>query len=317
MAGTKGYEACTGCSLCLLVCPVWRATRDIRHTPHGRAKALQHGATVADLAVSIDACTLCGACEPACPENIALVALTAGLRTELARLDCGRVADISAMLERRSDRGTARWPVASVVVVAGRAFAGYADLLQRTVSQFGQDAAASEDDGADISLALESGIAIPDARRKAFLDGLRSAKRLVVGDGMLLRALREWLPQARIEPLGATLVAVLRDRLRPRDLYVIEPRGFHADQERLVKYYHAIGVERGLFMNLDLQRMAIGTTAGAWRPVASVSLVDPREQARWILEGHAVERVVVEDPQDIAVFATVADRPVLHLSQLG
>jgi ferredoxin len=44
-ASGKGYAACSGCSLCLLVCPVWRATRDIRLTPHGRAKALQHGAS--------------------------------------------------------------------------------------------------------------------------------------------------------------------------------------------------------------------------------------------------------------------------------
>ena len=39
------YAACSGCSLCLLVCPVWRRRRDdLRLTPHGRAKALQHGA---------------------------------------------------------------------------------------------------------------------------------------------------------------------------------------------------------------------------------------------------------------------------------
>ena len=83
---SRGYAACSGCSLCLLACPVWRSTRDIRYTPHGRAKALQHGATAMDLAASVDACTLCGACEPACPENIALVAMTTGLRAELAGL---------------------------------------------------------------------------------------------------------------------------------------------------------------------------------------------------------------------------------------
>jgi Fe-S oxidoreductase len=63
----NAYSACTGCSLCLLVCPVWRKSHDIRLTPHGRAKALQHGATIADITESIESCTLCGACEPACP----------------------------------------------------------------------------------------------------------------------------------------------------------------------------------------------------------------------------------------------------------
>ena len=27
------FAACSGCSLCLLVCPVWRRTRDLRFTP--------------------------------------------------------------------------------------------------------------------------------------------------------------------------------------------------------------------------------------------------------------------------------------------
>ena len=66
----RDFTACSGCSLCLLVCPVWRRKRDLRFTPHGRAKALQHGVPVAEIRDSIESCTLCGACEPACPENI-------------------------------------------------------------------------------------------------------------------------------------------------------------------------------------------------------------------------------------------------------
>ena len=76
----QGYAACSGCSLCLLVCPVWRHTHDLRLTPHGRAKALQHGTTVAEIKPSIEACTLCGACEPVCPENIGLVDMLLDLR---------------------------------------------------------------------------------------------------------------------------------------------------------------------------------------------------------------------------------------------
>src|SRR4051794_16601654 len=76
------YAACHGCSLCLLACPVWRQKRDVRLTPHGRAKALQHGATPSDLRASIASCTLCGACEPACPESIPLMDMILDLRRQ-------------------------------------------------------------------------------------------------------------------------------------------------------------------------------------------------------------------------------------------
>ena len=65
----KTYSSCHGCDLCLLGCPVWHATRDVRLTPHGRAKALQHGATPADLRESIASCTLCGACQTGQPSR--------------------------------------------------------------------------------------------------------------------------------------------------------------------------------------------------------------------------------------------------------
>ena len=80
------FTACSGCGVCQLSCPVWRATRDLRHTPHGRAKALQHGVPVADLAPFVESCTLCGSCEPACPENIALVDMVLALRRQLPPL---------------------------------------------------------------------------------------------------------------------------------------------------------------------------------------------------------------------------------------
>src|SRR4030081_862588 len=79
------HAACSGCSLCLLVCPVWRRSRDFRLTPHGRAKALQHGARIADIIPAIESCTLCGCCEPVCPEEIDLVGMTIDLRAQLPR----------------------------------------------------------------------------------------------------------------------------------------------------------------------------------------------------------------------------------------
>ena len=97
----KSHASCHGCSLCLLACPVWRQTRDVRLTPHGRAKALQHGASAEDLAASISSCTLCGACEPACPEQIPLVDMILELRREqpLGSITPGEPARNSVVLQ--------------------------------------------------------------------------------------------------------------------------------------------------------------------------------------------------------------------------
>ena len=83
----SGHAACSGCGLCQLVCPVWRGpgplARDVEMTPHGRAKALQNGATAVEIATSIESCTFCGACEAVCPEQMSIVELTLALRREL------------------------------------------------------------------------------------------------------------------------------------------------------------------------------------------------------------------------------------------
>jgi hypothetical protein len=142
---------------------------------------------------------------------------------------------------------------------------------------------------------------------------LARADRLVVADGLLLRKLREWLPGKRIVSLGEALstLEAVRSKLREADLYVIEPRAFHLDHQRLVRHYDALLRSRKLISNLDLQRLAVPTCASS-----QPKRVDPLDQARWILEGRSFERVVVEDAADCAAFAAVTDRPVLHVGDL-
>ena len=278
------HSSCSGCSLCLLVCPVWRETRDVRLTPRGRAKAMQHGASARDIAASIAACTLCGACEPACPEELPLVAMIMGLRRE-APLP---VAALRSSSGRKS------------LLLAGRMLGRDETRRQRTLALLGEGFELAEDDGSDVAAALESGAPVLQGRLERFLDCVGSAKRLVVAEGILLRPLREWLPRASVTSLGEFLSKKMevRSKLRASDLYVIETRAFHADHRRLVGHYDALRASSGCEMNLDLQRIAI-----------------PAMQARWILEGRRVARIIVEDLGDCSAFSFAA-APVMHLADL-
>lgn len=306
----NGHAACTGCSLCLLVCPVWRKSHDVRLTPHGRAKALQHGATIADIAESIESCTLCGACEPACPETIDLVGMIVGLRQQLPQLH-------TTHARRLTDHAPAR-PTTSArsILLAGSSLRDHPATLARVATLLELDAA--DDDGADIAFALETGGTIAPQRLEGFLAPLRKRRRLVVADGLLLRHLLAWLPRARLVSLGAALsrLTAVRRALRATDLYVVEPRGYHADYTRQVRHYDALRVETGCAINLDLQRIAIPATARSLPQRLGREAPDDTDQARWILHGRRVSRIVVEALDDLDAFAHGTDCPVLHVAHL-
>jgi hypothetical protein len=308
--GVRGdFAACSGCSLCLLVCPVWRRTRDLRFTPHGRAKALQNGVPATELKDSIDSCTLCGACEPACPENIDLVAMTLGLRGKLP------LPALPAMPAAHAAKATANYR-GKTVLLAGHALRENAAALARVTALL--DCIVADDDGDDISFTLEAGAALAEARRAAFLKPLREAKQIIVADGLLYRTLRRWQPRAGIVSLGIALSrrSVLRRHIRADDLYVIEPRAYHCDYEDLVRYYDELRHATGCAINLDLQRIAIPATALSLRQrLAQES--DDGVQVRWLLQGRTIARIVVEDAGDIAAFKQIGSLPVVHLAELA
>jgi ferredoxin len=292
------HAACSGCSLCLLVCPVWRRTHDPRMTPEGRAKALQHGASAAQIADSVQSCTLCGACEPVCPEEIGLVGMTLDLRARLA--DGATAQALQSKMETKAAYSAA--PIsASVVLLPGPAMRAQPEALARIAALLG--GAPCADDGADIAQAIESGVPVPANRLDAFLAHLRGARTIVVEDGLWMRSLREWLPKARLVGFGESLSSLpaVRRGLRKSDLYVIEPRSYHGDYERLVKHYDRLRAERGCAFNLDLQRIAI--------PAAG--------QADWILKGRSVDRIVVERLEDGEAFGSRGGLPVVHVAELA
>jgi ferredoxin len=314
-AARPDHSACSGCSLCLLVCPVWRRTRDLTLTPHGRAKALQHGAGVADIAASIESCTLCGACEPACPEEINLVGMIVDLRRQLPR------SPALQALHDRMDTAAARpvetRPASHNVLLSGAALSEQPATLARVAALLGSPV--GEDDGADIALALEAGAVVSAPRLARFLEPLRRLKTIVVADGLLLHHLRDWLPRAKIVSLGAALsrLAAVRRGLRPTDLYVIEPRAYHANYEKLVTHYDNLRAETGCTMNLDLQRIAIPAATSSLPQRLGQEATTDGEQLRWLLKGQRVSRIVIENAEDRTAFEQVCALPIVHLAELA
>jgi ferredoxin len=319
----KDHASCSGCGLCLLVCPVWRRSRDLGLTPLGRAKALQHGAVAADIAESIQSCTLCAACEPVCPEEIGLVAMTLDLRRQLPQP--AAVQSLLARMQQQAARPPAPQASSATMLLPGQALRERAATLARAAALLGdkRKIALADDDGEDIVLALEAGVTIPAPRLERFLQPLRALRNIVVADGLLLRQMQQWLPGKTIASLGATLsgLAAVRRALRPGDLYVIEPRAYHADYQRLVKYYDALRADCGCALNLDLQRIAIPATGRSLAHrlglEAANDAADESVQVRWILQGRNITRIAVENIADVAAFEQVSDCPVVHLADLA
>jgi ferredoxin len=319
----KDYASCSGCSLCLLVCPVWRRSRDIGLTPLGRAKALQHGASAADIAESIQSCTLCTACEPVCPEEIALVAMTLDLRRQLPQP--AAMQGLRARMDEQPARALARYPRSPAVLLPGQALRERSGTLARVAALLGSagNTPIADDDGSDIALALEAGATVPAPRLEQFLQPLRRLRKIVVADGLLLRHMQQWLRRSRIISLGEALsgLPTVRRALRASDLYVIEPRAYHADYQRLVKYYDVLRADCGCALNLDLKRIAIPTTARSLPQrlglEAATDTTDDSIHARWILQGRNIARIVVESTEDGAAFKRVSALPVVHLADLA
>ncbi len=307
------YARCSGCGICLLVCPVWRETRDIALTPLARAKALQQGAAVDELAESIASCTLCGACAPACPEQIDLVAMSIDLRRRTAR---EAVSEFGRRASQIHARGAGQG--AESLLLAGALLRALPATLAHACARLGNGAVVAEDDGSDIALALETGQALSQERLTQFLRPLRGAKRLVVADGLLTYQLRRWLPRADIVGLGERLsgLACVRSALRVSDLYAIEPRAYHADFERLVKHYDALRAECGCSFNLDLQRIAIPASALSL-PRRLKGEAESGGQVCWILQGRSPARIVVECAAELEIYRRATSLPVVHLADLA
>lgn len=307
----RDHADCSGCGLCMLVCPVWRKTRDISLTPHGRSKAMQYSDTADSAAV--ESCTLCGACEPVCPEQIDLSGMTLELRRQSVH---PATPTLQARMEDKAAHPlTTRYAAAKWL--PDQALLDHPDLLARITTLLGTRVA--EDDGTDIALALEAGVVIPSPRMQRFLAPLKGPKKIIVSDGLLLKHLKQLLPEKHFVSLGEALSghAEVRRSLRSTDLYVIEPRAYHSDYQRLVRHYDRLRAAHGCVFNLDLQRIAIPVTVRSLSQRLGMVSHDDDEQARWVLHGRSIARIVVESLEDMVALAKISDVPVVHLAELA
>ncbi|MEK7467868.1 MAG: 4Fe-4S dicluster domain-containing protein [Planctomycetota bacterium] len=315
------FAACSGCDICALACPVWQQTHDLRLTPKGRATALQGGARAADLVESIAACTMCGSCVPACPERIDLVSLTLSLRAELAAAGTSPLVPLaSGFLAPPRPASRPSTHLKTVLLAEERLLADPA-LLASAILRLGgpSHVVVAADPGRDIATALEAGLSPSPERLEQFLAGLRGAMRVVTTEGFMNAFIKKWLPGTPVRPLGEACIALteIRRALRPTDLYVLEARAYHADRERLVLVYDALRHETGCEMNLDLQRLAVPTSATALNARFGSGPVRIAEQVKWILEGRHPKRVVVENLEDGEAIRRERDVEVVHVAALA
>jgi ferredoxin len=288
------------------------------YTRKARAKAMQGGATYEEIAHSIDSCLLCGACEIACPEGIGLADLNLYQRQELNR---SRTAYPRwyPKEEPETDRN-GKVPKAASLLLAGEMLGKDQDVCGAVMEHLGGNGktALAHDDGQDIARATEAGLPVSQERIEGFILSLRPARSLIVAEGWLHHPLRKWLPDKKIIGLGESLLssAYLRARIGPEDLYVIESRGYHAGHRRLVLLYDRLRREAGCQTNLDLQRTAFSTGASSLQGRYDSFAAGCIENAKRILKGKRVNRIVVEDLADAEAFRLATDIPVVHLGLL-
>ena len=298
----RGYEACSGCGICTISCPVWWETRDVWFTPHGRARALQGGASVVELADSVLSCRMCGACEPACPEEIGIMGLVRELRAELNE---------TASNPFTANRTAAPIETRGRLILAGPVLGAKPTLLDSVVECLGgaDQVHVAADDGRDLAWAFEAGAPMDEQRMDQLLKTLGGARELIVIEGILHRPLRE--RGLRVRGLAETLLdgKAISSALGPRDLLVIDTRAYHADHDRLVRLFDGLRSRTRCQMNLDLQRLAIPTCADFLQGYSETAI-------SWMLEGRDVDRIVVESPADLDALTASTDVPVVHLSSL-
>ncbi len=309
MADRKALEVadCNGCAVCLLSCPVWHQTHDQFLTFSGRMRAMQGGATAEDVSASLDACVLCGSCEPICSYGMDTVTKTIDMLATLTASKSG--GTISQILAASGAQGN--------VILLNSLIAEDATIKTKLKLALGKGASVYEDNGEDISLALEGRGTVNPARAGDFINRIKGASQIITTDGMIFRLIKRLAPRVNVLGIGEAMMkqAKFRQQLGSDDLYVIDTRTYHADFKRLVVFYDELRKETECMMNLDLHRVATPTGASILKPANTV--VDPVKQAEWIIKGRKATRIIVEKLEDIEPLKKASGLPVIVVGELS
>lgn len=248
---------------------------------------------------------LCGSCEPTCSFGMQTVSATLDMKVLLNK-------DTAQKIKFRKRARPALGPV----LLACPSLLHKNILIDKTLDIL-KGATIFDDNGDDISLALETGLGVPTSRINDFIDSLKNAKEIITTDGLIYRLLKRFLPEAIITGLGEALIRYggLSDRLRKGDLYVIDARTYNAGFKNLVGIYDGLRRKTGCMMNLDLHRVA--TPTAVVRNEAGSRSVDVKKQMQWMLAGRDAKRIIVERVEDKAAFESASGAPVFFVSEIA
>jgi ferredoxin len=315
-----GVEECNACGVCTLSCPVWQQTKDFMRTFAGRARALQAGAEVRDIEASLTACILCGACGPACTRGIDTVGITLGLRARLAEKQGSKLASMAVGLDDAASAGASF--KSSRVFLPGPGLRGHGSLYDSALDVLKGlgPLDVAEDDGPDVSAALEAGVLPEDGRLKGFIQYISAARELIIADGLMNIFLRRALPETKVRSIGEALLDIpsVLSGITGTDLYIVESRAYHAEYTRLAEFYDNVRKKTGCQMNIDLYRTATATAGTSIQVRCRLAdcEVSSHEQARWIIKGRSPHRILAESVEDMAPLREASDVPVIHVSEL-
>jgi len=122
------------------------------------------------------------------------------------------------------------------------------------------------------------------------------------------------LEAEKLSPFVMSCDAKVQAQITCHDLYIIDAEPFHADYARRVEHYTSLRAKTGCRMNLDLNRMAIGTGIGS--VAAESGTFDVDQHMKHMFRGLDFTRVVVESEADQHKLLQASDKPVVSIAEL-